>query len=75
MDNKQTREYVRRMTANSARDMMTWMDRLWEEGKAKGWPKEVMNYLMWWEHEATRIPDRLKQLDPLIRDLRLEPDE
>jgi hypothetical protein len=43
----------------SAQELTKRMDQLYNKGKEEGWPKEVMDYLMWWEHETCRISYRL----------------
>ena len=45
---------------NTGRDLTSRLDQLYNKGKEAGWPKEVMDYLMWWEHETIRLAWRMR---------------
>jgi hypothetical protein len=44
-------------------------DILYKKGKADGWPKEVMDYIMWHEHENARSIWALQDLAKQVRKL------
>ena len=44
-------------------------DTLYKKGKEAGWPKEVMNYIMWHEHENARSIWALQDLAKQVRGL------
>jgi len=69
MDNAQRKTYVKSMLTSSARDINSKMDMLWNKGKADNWPKEIMNYIMWIEHEMCRIPERLTQTAKVVDEI------
>ena len=51
------------ITLNStANELTNRLDELYKRGQVDKWPKEVMDYLMWWEHETCRIAYRLSYL-------------
>lgn len=44
-------------------------DILYKKGKADGWPKEVMDFIMWHEHENARSIWALQDLAKQVRGL------
>lgn len=49
------------------RDLQLRLDQLYNKGREDEWPKEIMNYLMWWEHETIRISWRARELAQELR--------
>jgi hypothetical protein len=51
-----------------ANELERRLDQLYKEGKEKKWPKEVMDYLLWWEHETCRVQYGLRYLAKSMRE-------
>lgn len=59
MTDKQIR-ILKMMNVSRAATLQRLFDTLWNKGQTDEWPKEVMDYIMWIEHEASRTLHGLK---------------
>jgi hypothetical protein len=60
-------EITLRLLETRVRTLSSHLDMLYNKGKADGWPKEVMNYIMWFEHEVCRLPQTMPREAEIIR--------
>lgn len=60
-------EVTLRILESRIKNLSGHLDRLWEKGKADGWPKPVMDYIMWFEHEVCRLPQAMPNDAAIIR--------
>jgi hypothetical protein len=56
-----------RILEGRIKNLSNHLDQLYKKGKADGWPKEVMDYIMWFEHEVCRIPVYMPETARKIR--------